>query len=308
MDTIKFSKISNLCTEQHNLKTSKVEKTEIFNQQYFLYKPCNLNIFITNICPNKCEFCINKEYYGQDISDEKYYFSLEKVLCELKDKRIEVTITGGEPTLKKERFVKTMQMCNVYNIKPRTISTTGLNLLKVYDNKPLCQHMLENKFVNNISLSRMHYNDDINLKIMGHNRLSNDEIEKLALFFKLNNADLRLSTNLIEGSIDSLQKVLEYLKFYSSRGIESVIYRQLVGEYTNLIDNIFDEINNSKDFIFIERTSGMFYDVDIYKYEDFLVKCYHSKKNFDKNVIYNLSLRNGILTDGFDGNKIYREF
>lgn len=73
MNTIKFSKIKEKTTEQHNLEILDIKKVELFGKECEMYFPCNLNIFVTNKCQNKCAFCINKDYSNIDISDEKYY-------------------------------------------------------------------------------------------------------------------------------------------------------------------------------------------------------------------------------------------
>lgn len=111
MNTLKFSKLCNKTTEQHNLEVIDIEETTLFGKKVSMFYPCNLNIFITNICQNHCSFCINKDYSGTDIKDDLYYKALCETLEELKDKDIEITITGGEPSLNVERFVKTMQIC-----------------------------------------------------------------------------------------------------------------------------------------------------------------------------------------------------
>ena len=90
-----------------------------------------------------------------DISNEEFYKSLELLLDELKNLQIEITITGGEPTLNKERFVKTIEMCKHYGFKCRTISTIGTNLMKEYNNKHLCEWLVNYGFTHNINISRM---------------------------------------------------------------------------------------------------------------------------------------------------------
>ena len=93
-------------------------------------------IAVTELCQNDCYFCINNKtnniLQNYNCSFNNYYKGLEKLLNELKNKNFEITITGGEPTLDLERFVKTLELCNYYNMKCRTVSTTGLNLLKEY--------------------------------------------------------------------------------------------------------------------------------------------------------------------------------
>lgn len=293
MNTIKFSKRNLKTTEQHNLEVSQVEEVNLFDKTVQMYFPCNLNIFITNECHNHCSFCINKDYSGTDIEDEEYYNALIAVFEELKDKPIEITLTGGEPSLKAERFVRTMELCKRYGFKCRTVSTTGLQLMKNYNGLPLCQYMLENGFVHNINVSRMHYLEDKNREVFqGSKNLTNKDLERLRLFFKLNNAELRLSCNLLSGYIDDLQKMLDFVDYYNK--FDTVMFREVVGNSYIRLSDILD----FKDFVHIDTLDGMYYTVEVYYYREYLVKYYMGKK-VDTGIFSSLALRNGVLMQDF---------
>ena len=106
MNTLKFTKKTEVSTEQHNLEVFKEIDTKVFGKKINIYVPNNLSLFITNVCNLKCFFCINEQYTNQDDNDQFYYKSLKETLDELSPEEFEITITGGEPTLKIERFVK----------------------------------------------------------------------------------------------------------------------------------------------------------------------------------------------------------
>ena len=307
MNTIKFSKIENITTEQHNLEVQNIYEDAIFGKKLLVYHPCNLNIFVTELCQNDCYFCINNKtnniLQNYNCSFNNYYNGLKKLLNELKDKNFEITITGGEPTLNLERFVKTLELCNHYNMKCRTISTTGLNLLKEYNNKPLCQYMIENKFIHNINISRMHWDEDINNEIFKNKNLSNDEIEKLAIFFKLNDAEMRISCNLIPNYIDSFDKMLKFVDFYRNKNIDTIMFRELVGCDNILLKDIV-QLNVNNGFEYIKTLDGFTYFVDIYKYKDMLIKHYKTKENFNKDVIFSFAYKNNMFLDNFIGNNV----
>ena len=227
MNTIKITKKTEISTEQHNLEVFKEKDINIFGKNINIYIPNNLSIFITNICNCKCSFCINNKYTNQDISDELYYKSLEKVLNELDPKYFEITITGGEPTLKKERFVKTIKICHKKGFKFRTISTNGLNLLSKYRGKELCEYMIENNTIHNINISRMDINN--NKEVMGIDSVSNKDIEKLARFFNMHDAEMRISCNLMKNHVDTLEKILEFVDYYQNLGVPTIMFRELIG-------------------------------------------------------------------------------
>ena len=301
MNTIKFSKNKNLTTEQHDMIAASIKNENIFGQELLIYNPCNLNIFITSVCQNKCDFCINNKFTGSDCSDEIYEKSLKEVLDE---KDFEITITGGEPTLNMKRLIFTMKECFDRNLHCRTFSTTGFNLLKEYENKQLWNYLIDYNFVHNINISRMNIDQNINDNIFGNKNITNKDIEKLAYFFGTNNAEMRISCNLIKGSIDSFKSMLNFVDFYSNIGVQTVMFRETIG-YDLKFSNI---LNFDENFKKIEQINGPFYMVDVYEYKDYIVKHYITKTDIDKNIISSFSLRNGVFTDGFGGKKIERTF
>ena len=202
-------------------------------------------------------------------------------------------ITGGEPSLNVERFVKTMRICREYGKKCRTVSTTGIRLLQEYEGKTLCQHMIDNGFIHNISISRMAYEEDKNRDIFqGSKNLTNQDLERLRIFFKLNKAELRLSCNILDRNVNNLEKILDFVEKYKK--FDAIMFREIVGGTIKLSDIIeFDDR-----FSYVETLHGIYYDVDIYLYKDYLIKYYKSKR-VDKNMISSLSLRNGVLMKDF---------
>lgn len=298
MNTIKFTDAKEFATEMHNLEVTNIFPQNIFGKNINIYHPCNLNIFISSVCHNKCFFCINDKYSGTDIFDDIYYFSLEKTLSELQGKGFEITLTGGEPTLFPDRFVKTMELCKKHGFSCRTVSTTGIGLGTVYKEIPLYQHMIENNFIHNINISRMHYDESLNKEIFKGNNISNDDIEKLSLFFKMHDAQMRISCNLIPNYIDDFNKMLYFVDFYRNLGLDSVMFRELQGCENILLSSI---VNFDDRFEYLTSLDGVFYIVDVYRYKDMIVKYYKTKENIDKNIIFSFSLRNAIFADNFSG-------
>lgn len=72
------------------------------------------------------------------------------------------------------------------------------------------------------------------------------------------------------------------------------MFREIVGGVIKLSDIVkFDDR-----FSYVETLNGIYYNVDIYLYKDYLIKYYKSKR-VDKNMISSLSLRNGVLMKDF---------
>ena len=299
MNTLKFTKKTEVSTEQHNQEVYKEKETNIFGKEINIYIPNNLSLFVTNVCNSKCFFCFNSNYTNQDDSDEFYYKTLKETLNELSPDEFEITITGGEPTIKVERFVKTLKMCHDYGFHFRTISTDGLNLLKKYKGKEVCEYMVENGAIHNISISRMDIKN--NKEIMGSDSITDKDIEKLANFFNNHDAEMRMSCNLISGYVDSMDKILEYVDHYQNLGVPTVMFRELVG--VNNSPKMIDTFKPNKDFKKIDYIKAEVYDVEVYEYKDYIVKHYIQKEKHDTSI-KSTSLRNGILREGFSGNII----
>lgn len=306
MNTIKFSKRENKTTEQHNLQIAEITDVNLFGSHLKIYTPCNLNIFVTELCQNRCFFCINDKSNRcinvRSLSEEEYSAGLRRLLDGIHCEDFETTITGGEPTLDIERFVKTMQICHEHGLKCRTVSTTGLNLMKLYNGKPVCQHMIDNGFVHNINISRMHYDETKNNEIFVGKNITDKDIEKLALFFKLNNAEMRVSCNLIKGYIDSSDEILKFVEHYMNLGVETVMFRELEQCENIKLNETVENMLGSFDYI--ETLHGMVYDVDVYSYKDLIIKHYKTLKDVNKEITYSLSYKNGFVRDGFVGNKL----
>lgn len=299
MNTLKFSKIENELTERHNLEIEGSQTITLNGQEVTLNTPCNLCIFITNRCPNQCEFCINRNSWGTDISTSDYFTALENVLSKLDNRYTEITITGGEPTLVRHRLVRTLEICHEMGFKFRTFSTTGLNLMEqVFFDKRVCDYMIQYDCKYNINITRLAIDEQVNKKLFnGKGVLTNEEIKRLAMFYQLNDADMRLSCNLMHDGVHDMTSMLEYITQYDY--VDSIIFRELIASEKILLSDILD----TSIFEYIDSKHSDYYDVDIYKYDKkWLVKHYTNKPKTTN--IETLSLSNGILCNNYTGDKI----
>ena len=88
------------------------------------------------------------------------------------------------------------------------------------------------------------------------------------------------------------QEVLDFVEKYKK--FDTIMFREIVGGTIKLSDIVeFDDR-----FSYVETRHGIYYNVDIYVYKDYLIKYYKSKR-VDKNMISSLSLRNGVLMKDF---------
>jgi organic radical activating enzyme len=317
VNTIKFAPYDDFVTEQHDVEHASVDTVKVGETEYRFYNPCNLNVFITNTCQNACDFCINKGQTDQfRMGDATYYEDLENGLEKLSGVKLEATITGGEPTLLPRRLVETVRILVKHGVHERTVSTTGIGLLEKYEGKTVFQHLIENGYTHNISISRMAEDEWENDRIMMGEKYSsrqrnigNDDLRRLATIAKANGVQLRTSTNLLAGFVDTYQKMLHFVDFQYKNGIESCLFRELEGKMQKMaapIAWIAEAVRSSKDFAYIKTVHGMFYDIELYLYTShetgmtYIVKVY-TNHVVDADVIGSLSFNHGIIRKGFHG-------
>lgn len=320
MNTIKFAPYDDFVTEQHDVEHASVDTVKVGETEYRFYNPCNLNVFITNTCQNACDFCINKGQTDQfRMGDTTYYEDLEKGLEKLSGVKLEATITGGEPTLLPRRLVETVRILVKHGVHERTVSTTGIGLLEKYGGKTVFQHLIENGYTHNISISRMAEDEWENDRIMMGDKYSsrqrnigNDDLRRLATIAKANGVQLRTSTNLLSGFVDTYKKMLHFVDFQYKNGIESCLFRELEGKMQKMrvpIAWIADAVRMNREFEYIRTVNGMFYDIELYLYTShetgmkYIVKVY-TNHVVDADVIGSLSFNHGIIRKGFHGDAL----
>ena len=320
MNTIKFAPYDDFVTEQHDVEHASVDTVKVGETEYRFYNPCNLNVFITNTCQNACDFCINKGQTDQfRMGDTTYYEDLEKGLGKLSGVKLEATITGGEPTLLPRRLVETVRILVKHGVHERTVSTTGIGLLEKYEGKTVFQHLIENGYTHNISISRMAEDEWENDRIMMGDKYSsrqrnigNDDLRRLATIAKANGVQLRTSTNLLSGFVDTYKKMLHFVDFQYKNGIESCLFRELEGKMQKMrapIAWIADAVRMNREFEYIRTVNGMFYDIELYLYTShetgmkYIVKVY-TNHVVDADVIGSLSFNHGIIRKGFHGDAL----
>lgn len=320
MNTIKFAPYDDFVTEQHDVEHASVDTVKVGETEYRFYNPCNLNVFITNTCQNACDFCINKGQTDQfRMGDTTYYEDLEKGLEKLSGVKLEATITGGEPTLLPRRLVETVRILVKHGVHERTVSTTGIGLLEKYEGKTVFQHLIENGYTHNISISRMAEDEWENDRIMMGDKYSsrqrnigNDDLKRLATIAKANGVQLRTSTNLLSGFVDTYKKMLRFVDFQYKNGIESCLFRELEGKMQKMrvpIAWIADAVRMNREFEYIRTVNGMFYDIELYLYTShetgmkYIVKVY-TNHVVDADVIGSLSFNHGIIRKGFHGDTL----
>lgn len=311
MNTIKFTKRSEMRKETSNVEVFSVKEKEIAGKTRKYFSDAQISLYVTKKCNANCSFCMNKLekrcVNSFELDDDKYYQMLDYYLEFFSDIKPWITITGGEPTISK-RLVPILKKIKEKGYKIRTFSTNGSHLLDIVEGKPVIQYMLENNVLNNVNISRMAVNDEDNSKLMhiSVQESNNDKLKHIATFAKTNDIEIRISCNLLENGVKSLDDILNFKKFYNDLGIQTIMFRELIplpyeDEVQIPIDSIFEEIKNNDKFELVRVIEGLYYTVTVYNYEDYLVKCYKEKGTADKDVIREFVIYpDGKLDNGFD--------
>ncbi len=318
MNIIKFSDIDDLKKETNNVEVYDILDLKVDDKIYKYYSNAQISIYVTKKCNGSCYFCMNnyqKRFLDcKNISENDYFYHLDKVLNIFKDRKIPFTITGGEAT-KDEKLVPILRKLRESGFKSRTFATNGTGLFDYYENKPIIVHLKDNDIINNINISRMVVDDNLNKKIMGINQ-SNQDINRIFTFGNINNMDMRLSCILQKCGVKNLNDILDFVNFYDNMNINTVMFRELI-DLNNMckkykeqkidINKIFEEINNNKDFKYIRTLEGMYYTVKVYKYKNKIVKCYKEKKKNNSDIIKEFVFYpDGSLDSGFNNKTILK--
>lgn len=305
MNTIKFEPIAKPKTETHDVEKFTIKKMKFEGKEYDVYSNVGLTIYVTNKCNADCDFCMNKYEDNflcskEILEDEEYLRRLDYILAYIRPLNPSIMITGGEPT-KSKRLPAVMKLVHQYGYTLRSFSTNGSGLLDVIEGKTMLQHMDENDFRNNINISRHSISREENYAIMKNKEdLTDQQLSQIASFCNEHNMRMRMGCTLQKSSVNSLEKMLEYQRYYARLGIDTVMFREPVSideykkgaqtyqkEFVD-ISNIVKLMEQSPKFSYLYTLDGLYYSVKHFQYEDKLVKCYREKNTASPDIVRDL--------------------
>lgn len=186
----------------------------------------DLYIVITRNCNVNCPFCTyhqNKEISPVDISKVQETLDELSKICILNT----IHFTGGEPTLELDKIIEISTYAK--KIFPSVITSVNTNGSFLSSLRGL-------QCLDNIALSRHHYDDEINREIFKSNLPPT--AEAIASF--PNREKIHLSCNLIKGYIDNEQELEDYLEFSSHIDVNDIGIVSLMDNCKYSIDNFVD--------------------------------------------------------------------
>lgn len=262
-------------------------------------KYVNLYIKVTEVCQARCKFC---EFCTGGISDFDVY-KMHYVLTEIQKvvKINKISFTGGEVTLGMTRFINIVEIAR--KACPDAFFVTNTNGYNI----GLLDQVEE---IDNISLSRHHYNDEINASIFdpkADGRIpTSEQIANLK-----NKHKMHLSCNLMKDYIGGVSEMMKYMDWAAHVGIPDVGFVTLmkVNDYCKEQHVDFrDLVIPEKDMILYKSwRNGQLCSCSNYLYNpstaDELVKVYarynhdYLKGNESNLVFDGKNLRNGFYGD-----------
>lgn len=301
-----------------------------------VYKNLNFSIFIDDYCNADCKFCVaqlryqhkNHMYQKPHIKDRDAYLKrLEEVLRIIRPLNPSVSITGGEPTLS-PILIDVIKLINKYNFRKRTITTNGSGLLNVTNGDTILNHLINNKF-DHLNISRVSNIDSLNRDIMRYNTEDSyctmDMMKEILHITNNSSMNHRISCLLLKESVNSVEKMKEYIDFYASLGANNFIFRELMDYDKTAINTeimrycdankikLYDIWHQFKDYPEFKpylNILGYYYYVEIYKYKGMTVASESAdlniqdrEKKMHPDVVYEMVFHNnGNLCAGWIDN------
>jgi molybdenum cofactor biosynthesis enzyme MoaA len=233
----------------------------------------NLYVQATNICQAKCAFCdkpANQVKY--DFDTKKFYY----VVKELNSKNLlaRVSVTGGEPFTNINALNDIL--VTVRNINPNiklTVNTNGYDLEYAAALK---------YFIDELHISRHHYNNTINDSIFNEAMPSMDEIKSFTKYF--GSDKIRLNCVLLKGYNDDINTIKQYLEVVAGSGIHNVKFLSIMPlteeakQYYSDPDVLIEQFKDC-------TNDGFLYDKDI-------CKCFDAMYITSKGVPVQVTIRN----------------
>jgi pyruvate-formate lyase-activating enzyme len=195
-------------------------------------------------CNANCDFCESKD--KGTFNEDKYFEKLK--LISKKIRIYKLNFTGGEPTINFERLKRLV--LKTREILPdafMVINTNGYNFEKLFENDFY-------KNLDSIQLSRHHYIDKINNKILGFQSISKEIIKLISSKLETKRM-FSLSCNLLRGYIDNEVEIFKYLEDSAYMDVRWVGFVTLIPLNQYCINNNikFEDLNLKSDRLVLTK-------------------------------------------------------
>jgi sulfatase maturation enzyme AslB (radical SAM superfamily) len=228
-------------------------KELLYIQKNYIYRKdfdnaITIKLVIPGACNANCSFCYNK--HGNQVEKatislkqnwlDNFLIALEQVVAKIGKKQpISIDITGNEPTLDADFFIKVMHKLRGFSLKNNisriTCTTNGINIKKV------APYM--NGIVNYVNISVHDYDQERRNKIFGSYYPTDEDYKENVKILLDNNINCS-AVSVIDGKIENFCNFRDnFIKWAEDIGFVSLRFRYNV--YSNNSDNFLDYMNQT---------------------------------------------------------------
>jgi len=275
-----------------NSTAGRTVELDLWGQPRAIYANANFSIYSRQTCNAKCHFCVEElrpASRGRDLAvqrtveddDEIYFANLAASLTALRPLDPSVSVTGGEPS-KDPRLPRILATARAGHARKLTLTTNGSGLLDIRDGRPVIAWIAD-AGVKHLNISRAHPAHEANARLMVLKEgLSVEQLRHVVAVAREAGTRVRLSCVLLEGQIDSVERIVEYLHFARAAGVDNVIFRQLmqtdprttaenhVVKYSDRfrarLEPILDALSADPRFAFQRQIVGYYYYVEVFRH------------------------------------------
>lgn len=267
---------------------------DLWGQPVEVYRNANFSIYSRQPCNAKCHFCVEElrpASRGRSLSvqktveddDGRYFDAMAASLEALRPLDPTVSVTGGEPS-HDPRLPRILALGQAHRGRKRTLTTNGSGLLQQREGKRVIDWIVDTG-IQHLNISRAHLDHDRNARLMVmKDGLRADELRSVVAAATAGGTRVRLSCVLLDGQIDAVEPIVDYLRFARSLGVDNVIFRQLMKtDPTAVVENhvvkysdrtrvrlepLLDALSADARFSFERQIVGYYYYVEVFRFED----------------------------------------
>lgn len=278
---------------EENSTAGKTVSVELWGRRLSIYANANLSVYSAQQCNARCTFCVEElrpasrgtglaQQKRVETDDGRYFEALEATLSGLRPLNPSVSVTGGEPS-KDPRLPRILRTLQQYGVRKRTVTSNGSGLLDECEGRRMIDWVVDTG-IRHLNISRAHADEHRNRKLMRFlDAPGPEQLREITARCQGGGTRLRLSCVLVQGEIDSIDGIINYLEFARSVGVDNVIFRQLMqtdpetvepnrivrfsDRRRALLEPILEALGTTAGFEFQRQIVGYYYYVEVWRYQ-----------------------------------------
>ncbi|MDH4183849.1 MAG: radical SAM protein [Nitrospinota bacterium] len=277
------------CLEE-NSTAGRTVSFSLWGREVKAYANANLSVISAQECNADCPFCVEKLRSAsrgisftraRPMGEGEYMNRLAAALEALRPLNPSVSITGGEPSLD-PALPRVLALLRMKRARKLTMTTNGAGLFLQRNGKRTLDWIIDCG-VEKLNISRASADEARNGRVMRmSDGLDNRDLGKAIALAKAGGLRPRLSCALIDGEVDSLDGIMEYVEFARGLGADNVIFRELMRPEAAAMDPadpvaqycqrkkiplgpILERISQSEEFEFVRQVMGYYYYVEVWR-------------------------------------------